>query len=97
MRAYREADQRAPEADKAEIASRLGWLAKETGDTGAAKKYFARARGDGPLIPFSTIIIAATVIVSLTVMFTAEGEDLMRVLWFDRRRSRTGSTGGCGP
>jgi membrane associated rhomboid family serine protease len=83
MRAYREADQRAPDADKAEIASRLGWLAKETGDTGAAKKYFARARGDGPLIPFSTIIIAATIVVSLTVMFTAEGEDLMRVLWFD--------------
>ena len=54
MRAYREADQRAPEADKAEIASRLGWLAKETGDTGAAKRYFARARGDGPLMPFST-------------------------------------------
>ncbi len=83
MRAYREADRRAPESDKAEIASRLGWLAKETGDTGTAKKYFARARGDGPLIPFSTIIIAATVIVSLTVMFTAEGENLMRVLWFD--------------
>ena len=30
--AYREADKRAPAADKAEIASRLGWLAKETGD-----------------------------------------------------------------
>ena len=83
MRAYREADRRAPESDKAEIASRLGWLAKETGDTGSAKKYFARARGDGPMIPFSTIIIAATAIVSLTVMFTAEGQDLMRVLWFD--------------
>ena len=32
--AYREADRRAPAADKAEIATRLGWLAKETGDTG---------------------------------------------------------------
>ncbi len=84
MRAYREADQRAPEADKAEIANRLGWLAKETGDSGSAKRYFSRARGDGPLIPFSTIVIAATVIVSLTVMFTAEGDDLMRVLWLDK-------------
>ncbi len=60
-------------ADKAEIANRLGWLAKESGDPGTAKKYFARARGDGPLIPFTYIIIAATTIVSLTVMLTAEG------------------------
>ena len=51
MRAYREADRRAPAADKAEIATRLGWLAKETGDAGTAKRYFARGRGDGPLVP----------------------------------------------
>ena len=31
--AYREADKRAPQQDKAEIANRLGWLSKETGDT----------------------------------------------------------------
>ena len=31
--AYREADKRAPAEDKAEIANRLGWLTKETGDT----------------------------------------------------------------
>ena len=30
--AYREAERRAPQADKAEIANRLGWLTKETGD-----------------------------------------------------------------
>ena len=84
MRAYREADRRAPDADKAEIATRLGWLAKETGDSGAAKRYFARARGDGPLIPMSTIVIAATVIVSLVALFTAEGEDLYRILWLDK-------------
>ena len=41
--AYREAEKRAPEQDKAEIANRLGWLSKELGDTGAAGKYFARA------------------------------------------------------
>src|SRR5450759_3150031 len=44
--AYREADRRAPDADKAEIASRLGWLSKEVGDKGAAGRYFAKARGD---------------------------------------------------
>ena len=84
MRAYREADTRAPAADKPEIANRLGWLAKESGDPGTAKKYFARARGDGPLIPFTYIIIAATTIVSLTVMLTAEGPDLLQVLWLDK-------------
>jgi membrane associated rhomboid family serine protease len=84
QRAYREAERRAPTADKAEIASRLGWLAKETGDSGSARRYFARARGDGPLIPVSTMVIAATVIVSLVVLFTAEGEDLMRALWLDK-------------
>ena len=30
--AYREADKRAPREDKAEIANRLGWLTKETGN-----------------------------------------------------------------
>lgn len=84
QRAYREADRRAPTADKAEIASRLGWLAKETGDSGSARRYFARARGDGPLIPVSTIIIAASAIVSLVVLLTAEGPGLLRVLWLDK-------------
>ena len=32
IEAYREADRRAPATDKAEIATRLGWLTKETGD-----------------------------------------------------------------
>lgn len=84
QRAYREAERRAPTADKAEIASRLGWLAKETGDSGSARRYFAKARGDGPLIPVATIVIAATAIVSLVVLFTAEGEDLLRALWLDK-------------
>ena len=44
--AYREAERRAPAADKPEIASRLGWLSKEVGDQGAASRYFAiLARG----------------------------------------------------
>ena len=84
QRAYREADRLAPAADKAEIASRLGWLAKESGDTGSARRYFAKARGDGPLVPVSTVILAATIIVSLVVLFTAEGPDLLQVLWLDK-------------
>ena len=46
LSAYREADRLAPPEDKAEIASRLGWLAKQTGDQRSAGRYFARSRGD---------------------------------------------------
>jgi membrane associated rhomboid family serine protease len=82
--AYREADRRAPAADKPEIANRLGWLSKETGDTGASRRYFAKGRGDGPLIPMATVILAATVIVSMTVFLSAEGEALQAFLWLDK-------------
>src|SRR3954463_6467446 len=40
--AYREAERRAPPGDRPEIATRLGWLAKETGNAGASRRYFAR-------------------------------------------------------
>jgi membrane associated rhomboid family serine protease len=66
--AYRQCERRAPQQDRAEIASRLGWLSKETGNTGAAGRYFARSRGDA-LRPFMTyLIIAATVVTSLVAM-----------------------------
>jgi membrane associated rhomboid family serine protease len=82
--AYREADRRAPAADKAEIASRLGWLAKETGDPRGARRYFARSRGTTGLpIPLTHLIIIATVIVSLTAS-TADGQDLLQALWLDK-------------
>jgi membrane associated rhomboid family serine protease len=64
LAAYREADRRAPRDDKAEIASRMGWLAKEVGDRGASGRYFARARGDaGPSLALG--IVAVTVATSL--------------------------------
>lgn len=65
IKAYREADRRAPLGDKAEIASRLGWLAKETGDTGASRRYFARSRGDGLPFSISYAILAITVVAYL--------------------------------
>jgi membrane associated rhomboid family serine protease len=65
IKAYREADRRAPSGDKAEIASRLGWLAKETGDTGASRRYFARSRGDGLPFSISYAILAITVVAYL--------------------------------
>jgi membrane associated rhomboid family serine protease len=65
LKAYREAERRAPAADRAEIASRLGWLSKETGDTRGAARQFRRSRGgSSDLVTYA--IIAITVIVSIT-------------------------------
>jgi membrane associated rhomboid family serine protease len=75
--AYREADRRAPAEDKAEIASRLGWLSKELGQTRAAGRYFARSRG-GVLIGATLTIIAITVLVSLAAFFQAPGNVWIR-------------------
>jgi membrane associated rhomboid family serine protease len=71
--AYHECEKRAPRQDRAEIASRLGWLNKETGNAGAANRYFARSRGD-KLPPFMTyLIIAVTAVTSLSAMSGAAG------------------------
>jgi rhomboid protease GluP len=84
IEAYRQADKRAPPEDKAEIATRLGWLTKEAGDPGAARRYFARGRGDAPLISLTTILIAATVIVSLSALFSNEGGVLFQAFQLDK-------------
>ena len=68
LSAYREADRRAPAEDKAEIASRMGWLSKELGDRGASGRYFARARGDAGLSA-AMAVIAVTVVVSIAANF----------------------------
>ncbi len=82
--AYREADRRAPAEDKAEIASRLGWLSKELGDQGAAGRYFARARGDAGF-SLTVAIVAVTVIVSLVVDFAGPaGDELGNLLAMDK-------------
>jgi membrane associated rhomboid family serine protease len=70
--AYREADRRAPIADKPEIANRLGWLAKETGNVRASRRYFARGRGG--VLPLATYgILGVTIAVSLAAILSAEG------------------------
>src|SRR6185436_1964259 len=65
--AYRQADRRAPAEDKAEIAARLGWLAKETGNAGAANRYFSRARG-GAGIGLAQLIVIVTSVVTLITL-----------------------------
>jgi membrane associated rhomboid family serine protease len=69
--AYREAERRAPAADRPEIASRLGWLAKEQGNAGAARRYFARSRGDIP-VALAMLVLVVTVIVSLAALLTPD-------------------------
>jgi membrane associated rhomboid family serine protease len=69
IEAYREADKRAPREDKPEIANRLGWLTKETGDPRAARRYFALGRGDNRLLTVTLVIIAVTSIISLTAQW----------------------------
>jgi membrane associated rhomboid family serine protease len=68
LTAYREADRRAPSEDKAEIASRLGWLSKEMGQGRAAGRYFARSRGTGYPIGLAQVLVVVTVIVSLAAI-----------------------------
>ena len=79
IEAYRQADRRAPVEDKAEIASRLGWLAKETGNDGAAGQYFAKARGAGGLL-LTYVVIVATSLVSIAAF---SSDDLLTTLWLD--------------
>jgi membrane associated rhomboid family serine protease len=84
IEAYREADRRAPSEDKPEIANRLGWLAKETGNAGAARRYFARGRGDNPLITPTLLIVAVTSIISLTARYSTDGQPLFDLLQLDK-------------
>ncbi len=84
VEAYRQAERRAPPADRAEIATRLGWLTKETGDPRAARRYFARGRGDGPLVSVVIILLAATVIVSLSALLSEDGRFLFDALQLDK-------------
>ncbi len=87
---YRQAERRAPTEDKPEIANRLGWLTKETGDPRAARRYFAKGRGDGPLISVTTILIAASVIVSLSALLSSEGQFLFDAFQLDKRAVAAG-------
>ncbi|HJP89109.1 MAG TPA: rhomboid family intramembrane serine protease [Candidatus Limnocylindrales bacterium] len=90
INAYREADRRAPSEDKAEIASRLGWLAKETGNSGAAGRYFARSRGTAG-VGLTQVLVIFTSIVSLIALSdpifhldpaNVTDEQLMRSLFY---------------
>jgi membrane associated rhomboid family serine protease len=77
--AYREADRRAPAEDKQEIANRLGWLARETGNVRASRRYFARGRGT--YLPIATyLILGITIAVSLAAVFASDAGGLYSLL-----------------
>jgi rhomboid protease GluP len=87
--AYREADRRAPAGDKPEIANRLGWLAKETGNVRASRRYFARGRGS--TIPIATYaILGVTIAVSLAAMLASDGGLIYSTLELDKRALANG-------
>jgi membrane associated rhomboid family serine protease len=85
-RCYREAERRAPREEQPAIASRLGWLNKEMGNSWRAQRYFGRARTSGfaPLATYA--IVAITVVVSLVVDFAPFGGQLLEVLALDKER-----------
>ncbi len=87
--AYHEADRRAPAADKSEIANRLGWLAKETGNVRASRRYFARGRG-GVLPIVTYAILGLTAVVSLTALITNEGSLVFEALWLSKPETADG-------
>lgn len=72
---YREAERRAPPDERPEIASRLGWLYKETGDTSRARGYFSRARGRGDVPYVTYAILAITIGIGLAQLAAPPGQD----------------------
>jgi membrane associated rhomboid family serine protease len=78
IEAYREADRRAPPAERGAIANRIAWLLKETGHDFAARRQFNRARGAyATHVPFVTYtIIAVCVVLFVVDAILAEGATL---------------------
>jgi membrane associated rhomboid family serine protease len=81
--AYREAERRAPTEDKRDIANRLGWLAKETGNVRASRRYFARGRG-AYLAVGTYAILGITVAVSLAAAFASDRALIYQALWLNK-------------
>ena len=76
-RSYREAERRAPASERPEIASRLGWLSKETGNEAAARRHFGRSRAGGAVVPTVTYaILAVTIAIGLVGLFSPMSEAL---------------------
>ncbi|CAN5604713.1 hypothetical protein BH20CHL6_BH20CHL6_12920 [soil metagenome] len=76
--AYREAERRAPPEERPEIASRLGWLSKETGNRRASQRYFGRSRMGAAPAPVVTYgILAVTVAIGIATLLRLPGIDVL--------------------
>ncbi len=84
LAAYREAERRAPAADRPELASRLGWLTKELGNAGESRRWFARARGDSGILSLAVLVIAATTAISFACFTTGGAQQLVPLLELDK-------------
>jgi membrane associated rhomboid family serine protease len=67
---YREADRRAPPAERGAIANRIAWLLKETGHDFAARRQFNRARG---AYASHTAYVSYLIIAVCALLFLADG------------------------
>ncbi len=70
--AYREADRRAPPAERGAIANRIAWLLKETGHDFAARRQFNRARGayaaHTPYVTYGIIAICVVLFIADAIL-----------------------------
>lgn len=82
-RAYREAERRAPEAERPAIAARLGWLSKEQGDGRSADRWFSRSRGPGlggrPVVTLAILLV--TLVIGVGGVLSPDIE-LLTYQWF---------------
>ena len=78
IEAYREADRRAPAAERGAIANRIAWLLKETGHDFSARRQFNRARGAYATYPayVTWALIAINVVVFLADGLLSGGSGL---------------------
>lgn len=84
-RAYREAERRAPPSETAAIASRLGWLNKELGDSGAAQRAFSRSRQGGRPDPVVTwTLLALAVGIGVSMFLLGQGSPWLELLALDK-------------
>jgi len=77
--AYRQAEARAPADERAELASRLGWLNKELGNGNAAERAFGRARRSGAPTPIVTwALLAVTIGIGFSSILSPDSQ----AFWF---------------
>jgi membrane associated rhomboid family serine protease len=90
-RAYREAERRAPAAEQAEIASRIGWLSKELGDAGTARRAFGRSRtGTMPQPVVTWALLAATIGIGVSMFLFGQQELWLQLFALDKAAVQDG-------